>query len=93
MIEELSFMLKSDPFVPFTIHTSDECFEIQRSTVARVRENSLFVNVGTHTLIVPFSSMQLISVHGTVDGEMSRRTKNRRFGSGAYDGKENYPTS
>jgi hypothetical protein len=69
MIEELSFMLKADPFVPFTIRTSDESFEIQRPTVARVCHNSLFLDVGTQTLILPFSTMQLISVHGTIHGE------------------------
>jgi hypothetical protein len=69
MIEELSFMLKANPFVPFTIRTSDESFEIQRSTVTRLSQNSLFLEVGTQTLILPFSSMQLISVHGTIHGE------------------------
>jgi hypothetical protein len=69
MIEELSFMLKANPFVPFTIRTSDESFEIQRSTVTRLSQNSLFLEVGTQTLILPFSSMQLVSVHGTIHGE------------------------
>jgi hypothetical protein len=69
MIEELLFMLKADPFVPFTIRTSDEWFEIHRSTVARLSENSLFLNVGTQTVIVPFRSMRLISVHGRLQGE------------------------
>ena len=47
MIEELSFLLKADPFVPFTIRTSDESFEFQRSTVARLSQNSLFLDAGT----------------------------------------------
>jgi len=69
MIEELSFLLKAVPFVPFTIRTSDESFEIQRSTVAKLRENSLFLDVGTQTLILPFSSIHLISVHGRIHGK------------------------
>jgi hypothetical protein len=69
MTEELFFMLKANPFVPFTIRTSEESFEIQRSTVARLSQNSLFVNVGTQTVIVPFTSMQLIFVHGISQGE------------------------
>jgi hypothetical protein len=69
MIEELSLMLKADPFVPFTIRTSDESFEIQRSTIARLSENSLFLDVGRQTLIVPFCAMQLICVHGTILGQ------------------------
>jgi hypothetical protein len=69
MIEELSFLLKADPFVPFTIRTSDESFEIQRSTVARLSQNSLFLDVGTQTLILPFCTMQMICVHGTIHGQ------------------------
>jgi len=69
MIEELSFLLKADPFVPFTIRTSDESFEFQRSTVARLSQNSLFLDVGTQTLILPFCTMQMICVHGTIHGQ------------------------
>jgi hypothetical protein len=69
MIEELFFMLNANPFLPFTIRTSEECFEIQRPAVARLSQNSLFVNVGTQTVIVPFVSMQLIFVHGISRGE------------------------
>jgi DNA-directed RNA polymerase specialized sigma54-like protein len=69
MIEELFFMLKANPFVPFTIRTIEESFEIQRSTVSRLSKNSLFVNVGTQTVIIPFTSMQLIFVHGISCGE------------------------
>jgi hypothetical protein len=66
MIEELSFLLKANPFVAFTIRTSDESFEIQRSTVAKLSQNSLFLDVGTQTLILPFSAIHLISVHGRI---------------------------
>jgi hypothetical protein len=69
MIEELIFMLKARPFVPFTIRTSEESFEIQRTTVVRLSQNSLFVNIGTQTVIVPFTSMELIFVHGISQGE------------------------
>jgi hypothetical protein len=69
MTEELSFLLKTVPFVPFTIRTGDVSFEIQRATEAKLTENSLFLDVGTQTLILPFSSIHLISVHQRIHGK------------------------